>query len=167
MSATRFERESALANRDDWNRQVTARGHQLRWALAPNATRRGHAYYWIGTCSRCDAQMSVAASWTSCGGLRDVRTGLCPGSTELTEGEQDQQAGMQAAIDDFVAAIRGQADQADAAGKARGERRRSRAAASRRRRVTDSRRQTAITAVDSGLSSGPATSPTSEKDAPR
>jgi hypothetical protein len=85
--ATRLDRESTEANRQTHDRRATAAGHTLRWRLGENATRRGHEYFKVGTCSQCAAEVSVGASWSSCSGVRDARRVPCsgPGTAVLTE----------------------------------------------------------------------------------
>ena len=106
MSAPRWERDAVLAAREDWDQRAAARGHQLRWRLGPGATRRGQAYYWVGACRRCGAEIQVGSSWTSCGVPRDARAGICPGTRELSADEQRQASAVADAVATFTEAIR-------------------------------------------------------------
>lgn len=106
---TRDERVSAEANRDDYT--VTARnlGHDLDWGLAGNATRVGHAYYWIGTCRNCAGTVHVGATWSSSGGVVDARHDRCggPGTAVLTEIERGRLHELTGeAVADFGVAVR-------------------------------------------------------------
>lgn len=101
---TRIEQQSARANRDDYDRQLSAAGHRMQWKLGENSRRAEYAWFWEGHCSNCGAEMSVGATWSSCGGVRDARHVPCsgPGTDVLTVIEADRSAELtQAALDDF------------------------------------------------------------------
>lgn len=51
--ASKMDREGAKYTRDNLDAEAAARGHLVAWKLAPNATRKGHCYYFIGTCEHC------------------------------------------------------------------------------------------------------------------
>lgn len=106
---TRDERYCATANRDDYNVTVRNLGHDLAWKLAPNATRKGHAYYFVGTCRNCGGNIHIGASWSSTDSVVDARTEKCAGPgtwilTEIEQGRLHELAGK--AIADFGAAVR-------------------------------------------------------------
>lgn len=107
---TRDERFNAKANRDDHDTAARNLGHALTWKLAPNATRAGHAYYYIGTCANCAGVVHVGASWSSTPSLVvDPRHDRCggPGTSVLTEIEQGRVHELVApAVADFGAAVR-------------------------------------------------------------
>jgi hypothetical protein len=92
MSATRDQRESAKAIRDDITDRAGELGHSMSWKLGPNATRRGYAYFFEGECKHCGAGASAGASWSSCSGIRDARRVECsgPGTEVLTEIETER-----------------------------------------------------------------------------
>lgn len=107
---TRDERNGAKLNRDDYAESLAQLGHKVTWKLAPNATRRGHAYYFEGVCQHCHGTISVASSWTSCSNivdLRDDKPCAGPGTYILTDIEADRASELIApAIDEFTAAVR-------------------------------------------------------------
>lgn len=108
MSATKGQRESAKAIRDEWDRRAAARGHQMVWRLGENARRRGYVYFFVGRCQRCGAEMTCDWSSTSCPGVRDARTTPCsgPGTAILTEIEAQRVSELvTGALIDFHRAI--------------------------------------------------------------
>lgn len=87
MSAGRQERADVLAAREEMTERAATQRHDVVWRLGPNATRRGYAYTWHGECRHCGARVTVGSAWSSCDGVRDVRTERCsgPGTAILTE----------------------------------------------------------------------------------
>jgi hypothetical protein len=92
MSATRDQRESAKAVRDDVTVRASELGHSMTWKPGPNATRRGYAFFFEGECKHCGARASAGSSWSSCSGIRDARRVECsgPGTKVLTEIETER-----------------------------------------------------------------------------
>lgn len=89
---SRTEREDCDWQRDRQDEKCTGLGHDMAWELGPNSRRRGHAYHWLGRCRHDGAEITVGASWTSCGGIRDARKVRCsgPGTAVLTEIEAER-----------------------------------------------------------------------------
>lgn len=88
MSATRWQREGTKLNRDDHDARARALGHDVVWKLGPNATRKGHCYFFEGVCKHCHGTINVASSWTSCSNHVDLRSDKpCggPGTHILTD----------------------------------------------------------------------------------
>jgi hypothetical protein len=99
--ATRTDREEARFTRDNIDRAARARGHDPAWRLAPNATRKGHAYYFEGTCSHCHAHASAGPAWSSSHGVIDLRSATrCggPGTHVLTDIEAARQSELLAPV---------------------------------------------------------------------
>ncbi|MFE3178686.1 hypothetical protein ACFXPA_44135 [Amycolatopsis sp. NPDC059090] len=94
MSASRSEQAGADVVRDDYTRSLARKGHAMAWTLGRNARRKGHAYFWEGRCTRCGAEISVAADSISCPGARDARKTRCsgPGTAVLTDIENARAA---------------------------------------------------------------------------
>ena len=88
--ATRDDKEGARFTRDNLDKTAQSLKHDLTWALAPDSNRKGHAYYFIGTCGNCGGNAHAAALWSSTSSVVDVRTATCggPGTWILTEIEQ-------------------------------------------------------------------------------
>jgi hypothetical protein len=107
---TRDERNGAKLNRDEYAERLARLGHDVKWNLAPHATRRGHAYFFEGLCRNCHGTISVASSWTSCSGIVDLRAdSRCagPGTHILTDIEAARASELIApAIAEFTAAVR-------------------------------------------------------------
>lgn len=89
--ASRSEMQSADGTRDDVDARARRLGHDMTWQLGPNARRRGHAYFWRGTCTNCAATVDAGDMYSSCSGIRDARKVACsgPGTAVLTEVEAD------------------------------------------------------------------------------
>lgn len=107
--ASKMDREGAKFTRDNIDREAATLGHAMTWKLGPNATRKGHAYYFEGKCQHCAAEASAGSMWSSCGGIRDARHEPCsgPGTAILTEIEAARAAELIApAIAEFAAAVR-------------------------------------------------------------
>ena len=107
--ASRTDREGAKFTRDDIDRKATALGHAMTWKLAPNSTRKGHCYYFLGECGNCGAQASAGSMWSSCQGIRAARHEPCggPGTAILTQIEADRVSELIApAIAEFAATVR-------------------------------------------------------------
>ncbi|MEU4576112.1 hypothetical protein [Nonomuraea sp. NPDC023979] len=84
---SRDEIRDVKALRDDLDADARRRGHDMSWRLGPNATRKDHAYFWVGDCVNCGANMRCALGSSSCQGVRDARKVACsgPGTVVLTE----------------------------------------------------------------------------------
>lgn len=89
MSANSTQRAEADACRDEKDEEARALGHELVWALDPDAHRRAREYFWHGVCEHCGAEVTAGACWSSCPGVRDARRVGCsgPGTAVLTEVE--------------------------------------------------------------------------------
>lgn len=85
--ASKMDREGAAFTRDNLDADATALGHRMTWKLAPDATRKGHAYYFIGTCEHCGGNAHAGSAWSSTTSVVDARRERCggPGTAILTE----------------------------------------------------------------------------------
>lgn len=107
--ANRADRENARLTRDDVDRKAAGLGHTLVWTLSPLANRRGHAFYFIGTCGQCGGNAHAGASWSSSSSVLDCRRHECsgPGTHVLTEIEMRRfNEVLQPAIGALAAAAR-------------------------------------------------------------
>ncbi len=77
MSASRDEKHDVELARLDHDRSAAARGHTLRWTFGENANRRGCVYFLLGSCTACEATVTVGAGWSSSQGPVDARKGRC------------------------------------------------------------------------------------------
>jgi hypothetical protein len=115
--AAKWQKDSATANRDDFDRKLTAAGHKMTWHLAPGSHRKGHCYTWVGDCEHCAANMTVSWCGSSCQGVRDARHVECsgPGTAVLTEIEQQHADELMGeALAEFATAVRTARHQATA-----------------------------------------------------
>ncbi len=85
--ASQSDRESAGFTRDNLDRTARNLGHHPTWALAPTTNRKGHAYYYVGTCDHCAGNAHAGPAWSSCTSVVDIRHDRCggPGTSVLTE----------------------------------------------------------------------------------
>jgi hypothetical protein len=92
MSATRDQRESTKAVRDDLTERAGRLGHTMTWKLGPNSARRGFAYHFVGECQHCGASAVAYDGGSSCRGIIDARHAGCsgPGTKVLTEIETER-----------------------------------------------------------------------------
>lgn len=107
--ASKMDREGAKYTRDNLDAEAAARGHLVAWKLAPNATRKGHCYYFIGTCEHCGGNAHAGSTFSSCTSVVDLRHDPCggPGTYVLTEIEQARVSELIApAIDNLRTAVR-------------------------------------------------------------
>lgn len=87
---TKDEKHGVELGRQDMDKRCSKAGHTMAWKLAPNANRKGWAYYFLGDCTDCGATVSTGSAWSSCSGVRDARHTHCsgPGTSILTAIEQ-------------------------------------------------------------------------------
>jgi hypothetical protein len=107
---SRDEREGAKLNRDEHAERTARLGHDVTWKLGPNATRKGHLYFFDGTCANCHAHMSIGSAWSSSHGVLDLRSDKpCsgPGTHILTDIEAARRSELLApAIAEFAGHVR-------------------------------------------------------------